>query len=119
MLRDATMNTAAELEDVVDEDDNPAGSVNGSEEPASELTLVFTAEGQAVLEEDGEPVWFSDDDDDFQIDHGEEFLDPEEDAARILNWLVKNDWVDEDEKSEVEIEIEDDGGDDSESEDED
>lgn len=105
------MNT---LEGELLESDTSADTEGDKDEPASKLVLVFTTEGQAVLEEDDEPVWMSDDDDDFQIDFGDEFLEPDEDSAKIINWLVKNDWVSDDEKSEIEIEIEDDGGDDSE-----
>lgn len=80
-----------------------------------ELTLIFTAEGQAVLEEDGEPVWMSDDDDDFQVEFGNEFLDPDQDSREILNWLEEEGWIDTEEKEDVTIEIEYEDGTDSES----
>jgi hypothetical protein len=73
---------------------------------SGELVLVFTAEGQCVLEEDGEQVWASDDDDDFQTEFENEFLSEDEDSGRVLNWLVDEGWVDEEEKGEVEIETE-------------
>jgi len=77
----------------------------------SGLALVFTAEGGVVLEEDGEPVWFSDDDDDFRAEYQDAFLDPEEDGRAILNWLEEEGWLeDEDEKSRVKIESEDETG---------
>jgi hypothetical protein len=78
------------------------------------LVLVFTAEGQAVLEEDGVAVWMSDDDDDFQEQFGNEFLDPDSDSAEILNWLEEEGWIETEEKEEVEIETEVDGDSDSE-----
>jgi hypothetical protein len=79
---------------------------DADDEESGELTLVFTAEGQCILEEDGEQVWASDDDDDFQVEFGNEFLSEDEDSAHILNWLVDEGWVDEGEKAEVVIETE-------------
>lgn len=80
-----------------DEDDD-------GEEDASELVLVFNAAGQCVLEEDGETVWTSDSDDDFQEEFGNEFLDADSDGARILNWLEEEGWLEEEEKASVAIE---------------
>lgn len=85
-----------------------------SEEESTELVLVFTAEGQVELEEDDEMMWSSDDDDDFQVKFGNEFLEPDQDARDILNWLVEQGLLDEEEKSNVEIEVEEDDGDSSE-----
>lgn len=100
------MNTEAELVDDEDDDDNDNDnqlSVGGM------LTLVFTAEGQCVLEEDDEAVWMSDDDDDFQEHFGNEFLDADQDAREILNWLEEEGWIESEEKEKVAIEVEEDG----------
>jgi len=78
-------------------------SESGSDQDSGDLALVFTAEGQCVLEEDGEPVWMSDDDDDFQEEFGNEFLDPDEDGAKILNWLMDEGFLEEEERNEIEI----------------
>lgn len=75
-------------------------------EESGELTLIFTSAGQCVLEEDSEPVWMSDADDDFQEEFGTEFLDADSDAAKILNWLEEEGWLDEDEKENVSVEVE-------------
>lgn len=75
-------------------------------ETDSELVLVFTAAGQCVLEEDGDTVWTSDSDDDFQEEFGSEFLDADEDGAKILNWLEEEGWLEEEEKARTEIETE-------------
>lgn len=81
--------------------DDPTDDEEG--EP-SVLVLLFTAEGGVVLEEDGEPVWMSDDDDDFLTEFDNAFLDPDEDGRKILNWLEEEGWLeDEDEKAKVEI----------------
>lgn len=85
-----------EIEDDEDED--------GDE--SSELTLVFTSTGTAVLEENGEGVWFSDDDDDFREVSGNEFLEAELDTAMVLNYLVDEELVEEDEKGDVKVEQE-------------
>lgn len=100
--------------------DQETGDVEADEgdgTPAGKLILVFTAEGQAMLEEDGEGVWFSDDDDDFQEQFGNEFLDADQDAAEILNYLVDEGSLDEEEKADVEIETEVDGDGDDETDD--
>lgn len=80
--------------------------VEDETDSGGELVLVFTAEGQCVLTEDDEPVWMSDDDDDFQVEFGTEFLDPDADSKEILNWLEEEGWLDTEEKEEVIIEIE-------------
>lgn len=85
-------------QDMADEDEN--------EEESCELTLVFTSDGNAVLEEEGEAVWFSDDDDDFSEVIGNEFLEAEHDTAAVLNYLVEEGLVDEEEKGDVEVEQE-------------
>lgn len=80
------------------------------ERESGDLALVFTAEGSCVLEEDGEAVWMSDDDDDFAVEFGENlFLEADRDCADVLNYLVDEGWLDEEEKSEVEVETEVDG----------
>ena len=91
-----------------------AATIQDEDTDTCELVLVFTAEGQVELEEAGEMVWSSDDDDQFQQSFGDEFLEPEHDTAKILNWLMSNEWLDEEEAPEVEVEVEDDGGDESE-----
>jgi hypothetical protein len=91
------------------DDESERDPLTGPETPSGALTLVFTSQGQCVLEEDDEPVWFSDDDDDFQSDFGDEFLDPDQDDKRILNWLEEEGWLEEEEKSQVDIEVETDG----------
>lgn len=93
------MNTAANTQ----EDDVEEGS-------DSELTLVFTAEGGAVLEEQGEPVWFSDADDDFQTEFQDAFLEPDQDSKAILNYLEEEGWLETEEKERVKIEVEDETG---------
>lgn len=93
--------------EVIEEDiDGPENETDDGEE-TSELTLVFTANGTAVLEEDGELVWASDDDDDFQENSslGGEFLDTD-DAEEILNYLEEEGLLETEEKSEVAIETE-------------
>lgn len=86
------------------------------EDEGGELVLIFTSNGQCALEEDGEQVWASDDDDDFQTEFGTEFLDPDEDSKRILNWLEEEGWIETDEKSQVDIDVETDGDNDDETE---
>lgn len=91
----------------VDGDENEDGSGSDSDsDSASRLVLVFTCTGQAVLEEDDEPVWFSDDDEDFREEFGTEFLSEDDDATKILNWLEEEGFLDPEEKPEVEIETE-------------
>lgn len=75
------------------------------EDTVSDLCLVFTAEGGCILEEDGEPVWFSDDDDDFAEQFGDDFL-TEEDSREVLNYLEEEGLIDPEEKPEVDIEQE-------------
>lgn len=70
------------------------------------LTLVFTAEGGCVLEEDEEPVWFSDDDDDFAEKFGNDFLTADQDAQDVLDWLEDEGYLESEEKPEVAIEEE-------------
>lgn len=92
------------------DDDDEEESENENEDESS-LVLVFTSAGQCVLEEDDETVWTSDSDDDFQEEFGSEFLDADEDGAKILNWLVDEGWIDDEEKGGVVIETEEDDGD--------
>jgi hypothetical protein len=70
-----------------------------------ELVLVFTAGGQAVLEEDGDVVWSSDDDEDFQEELMIDFLS-EGDTIAVLHYLIDNDYIEEAESPDVAIEIE-------------
>lgn len=74
-------------------------------ETPSELVLVFTVGGQAVLEEDEEIVWSSDNDEDFLEEVGAGFL-TEEDALRILTYLQESDVVTEAEAPDIAIEVE-------------
>jgi hypothetical protein len=75
-------------------------------EPESVLTLVFCTGGQAQLEEDGEVIWHSDDDDDFRSTISEEFLSEDDDAERIFEFLVDKGILTEEEAEECEIEVE-------------
>lgn len=78
------------------------------DDESCDLVLTFTSNGNAVLEEEGEAVWFSDDDDDFRELIGNEFLEADQDSATVLNYLVEEmGIVDEEEKGEVQIEQED------------
>lgn len=79
---------------------------------AGELALIFLSTGQCVLEEDGETVWTSDNDDTFQLEFGAEFLDADSDSTKIINWLEEEGWLDEDEKEQLDIETETDGDED-------
>ena len=92
------MNAELNAYEVEDDDED--------EEESGELVLIFTSAGTAVLEEDGEGVWFSDDDDDFREISGNEFLEAELDAATVLNHLVDHELIEEDEKGEVKVEQE-------------
>jgi hypothetical protein len=58
------------------------------------LTLVFLDSGHAVLEEDGEQVWASDDDEDFEAEIGNEDLTIE-DLTTLTEYLVEHDIIDE------------------------
>lgn len=69
------------------------------------LVLVLTADGGAQLEEDGDPVWFSDDDEDFMEEYKDEFLD-ENCFEDVINYLVDKGMIDEDEKEDVVCEVE-------------
>lgn len=79
---------------------------NDEQEDDIELALIFTSEGQVILEEEGELVWASDDDDDFTETFGQEFLDADSDATDVLNYLEDQGLILEDEKGEVQIEQE-------------
>jgi hypothetical protein len=69
------------------------------------MVLVFLAGGQCVLEEDGEQVWASDDDEQFRDEFGNEFLDAD-DAEEIIGYLVDEGVIDEDEADELENNVE-------------
>lgn len=86
---------------------NEVENDSDDEDESCELTLIFTSEGKAILEEEGEAVWFSDDDDDFSEVIGNEFLEAEYDTAKVLDYLVEEGSIEEDEKEKVEIEQED------------
>lgn len=79
--------------------------MNTSSNPHCDLVLVFTAGGQAVLEEDGDPVWASDDDDDFREEFGHDFLE-ESDTQAVLEYLIEEDVIDATEGPLVAIEVE-------------
>lgn len=88
------------------EAENDDDSEDGSEDESCDLVLIFTSDGHAVLEEENEAVWFSDDDDDFRENIEDEFLEADLDAGKVLNYLVEEGLIDEDEKGNVEIEQE-------------
>lgn len=72
------------------------------------LTLLFKAGGQVtLLEDDGrggeETLWASDDDEGFQEEFGNEFMDPDE-AEQVLEYLVDEDIVTESEAGDILIE---------------
>lgn len=81
----------------------------------TQLTLVFLETGTAVLEEDDDQVWASDDDEDFQDEFGNDLLD-EEDAAKVLLYLVKAEYLTEKESQLTAIEIQEEAPDDDEPE---
>lgn len=85
----------------VEEDDI---NVEDTDDPST-LVLIFTRDGKAILEEDDELVWASDDDDDFAETFDAELLDAD-DAEEILNYLEEAGFLEEEEKAEVEIEVE-------------
>jgi hypothetical protein len=69
------------------------------------LTLIFTQSGHAILEEEGDQTWASDDDEDFSTEIGDDFLD-EEDATTVLNYLTEHDIISEREAQMMVIEVE-------------
>lgn len=73
------------------------------------LTLIFTKSGTAALEEEGDQTWASDDDEDFSTELGDDFLD-EEDATRVLEYLIEHDIISARESQMMVIEVEDDDG---------
>lgn len=73
---------------------------------ARNLVLCFFLDGVAVLEENGEGIWFSDDDEDFRAEHEDEQLDVD-DAETVLEFLADEGIITDEEKSEVEIESDD------------
>lgn len=77
---------------------------DSDDEEISGLTLIFTAGGQALLEEDGELVWASDDDDDFRQQFPDQFLN-ESDAPSVLSYLLSAEYLDAIEAPHVIIEI--------------
>lgn len=71
----------------------------------SVLILAFLTGGQVALEENGEQVWASDDDDEFTEEFGDAFHDAD-DAEDILGYLVEEGILKESEAAHVEIEVE-------------
>lgn len=71
----------------------------------SVLVLAFLTGGQVALEEDGEQMWSSDDDDDFIEEFGDAFHDPD-DAEEIIEYLVDCDIITQDEADDLEVESE-------------
>jgi hypothetical protein len=69
-----------------------------------ELRAITAGRGQ---DEDGDTldtvVWASDSDQDFQDRIGAELLDPEDDAERVMEYLVEADVIDDDEADDLRI----------------
>lgn len=80
--------------------------IDEDEDIGGDLVLVFSAEGQCSLEEDGEVVWMSDADDDFAETFSDDFLEAEADAGEVLDWLVDEGWLEPEEKASVAVETE-------------
>lgn len=74
---------------------------------SNRLSLVFLHGGTAVLEEDGEIVWASDDDEEFQEVH-DDVLD-ENDKQSVLEYLIEEDILTEEEAQSASIEVEENG----------
>lgn len=73
--------------------------------PGDELTLVFTLNGMAELEDgEGNVIWSSDEDGKWREEHPDELLG-ESDAEEVLTYLCDAGFVDEDELGDVEIEV--------------
>jgi tRNA G46 methylase TrmB len=72
----------------------------------STLILIFLSGGAAVLEEDGEQTWASDDDEDFETEIGNAPLDVE-DETTVLDYLIEHDIIDEEERARITTEVED------------
>lgn len=71
----------------------------------SVLILAFLTGGQVALEENGEQVWASDDDEGFTEEFGDAFHDAD-DAEDIIEYLVDSGLVTEDEAKQLEVEVE-------------
>lgn len=71
----------------------------------SVLILVFLTGGQVALEENGEQVWASDDDEDFTEEFGDAFHNAD-DAEDVIEYLVDSGLVTEDEAKQLEVEVE-------------
>jgi hypothetical protein len=69
------------------------------------LELVFTSTGGVELENPrrGTVLWASDDDDDFRDHFNDEVLSPDEDAARVIEWLVESGIINEDEAEALDV----------------
>ncbi len=89
-----------------------------SESNMTTLSLVFMTNGVAVLEEDGEQVWASDDDMDFEEEIGNDILD-EEDATEVLTYLVEHDILTQMESQMIALEVQEEGSENDETDDSD
>ena len=69
------------------------------------LILAFLTGGQVALEENGEQVWASDDDEEFTEEFGDAFHDPD-DAEQIIEYLTDCGLIEQDEAEEIEVESE-------------
>jgi hypothetical protein len=80
--------------------------MSAADETEADFTLVFLTGGQAQLEDaDGKVLWHSDDDAEFREVVPDEFLG-EEDAERVLKYLIEADELTEEEAEDCEIEVE-------------
>jgi hypothetical protein len=77
------------------------------------LTLIFLSSGHAMLEEDGEQTWASDDDEDFELEIGNDTLN-EEDTTTVLDYLQEHDIITDREAQTITVQVE--GEEDSEDE---
>jgi ABC-type phosphate/phosphonate transport system substrate-binding protein len=68
--------------------------------------LCFATGGQVQLEENGEIIWSSDDDEDFREEITDEFLDAEKDQERVLEYLVDAEILTQEQAENIEIESE-------------
>lgn len=69
------------------------------------LILAFLTGGQVALEENGEQVWCSDDDEDFTEEFGDAFHDAD-DAEDIIEYLTDTEIITEEEASAIEVDVE-------------
>lgn len=71
----------------------------------SVLILAFLTGGQVALEENGEQVWASDDDEGFTEEFGDAFHDAD-DAEDIIEYLTDQQIITEEEASAIEVDVE-------------